>query len=316
MQSRLRKTTGQRTAPSVINGYEIYYVIGEGRFGTVYLGKKASSHMYVALKKVTLKGECNGVPVGLLREINTLRSMTHKNVIPLFDVFLEEKEKVLNLQVTQYNIYMVFPYMKRDLLTLIATEIIGSKLAIWISAGIVEGLDYLHRNSIIHRDIKPANILIGEDNEIKIADFGLCREYSSGNMTPSVVSRWYKSPELLLGNKKYGYSVDIWSCGCTIAEMIIGKPVFYSKTEEEQLELIAILCGEIDIKELNPERGGDVLSLYIGKGRVSTIEKEFSRTNNFLQMILKRMLLISPQKRINAKGALRLYKSYFDNTNA
>lgn len=312
METRLKKSTGQTISPVVINGYEIYYVIGEGRFGKVYLGKKIISQTYFALKKITLKSESNGIPVGVLREISVLRRILHKNIIALFDVFIEDREKVLSLNAQSYHIYMVFPYMQKDLLSLIAAGEINHKLSIWISIGILEGLEYLHENNIIHRDIKPANILLGENNEVKIADFGLAREAFPGNMTPGVVTRWYRAPELLLESKRYGYKIDIWSCGCVIGEMALRRPIFYSKSEEEQLELISTLCGEISVKELNPERAIDASSEYIGKGKIFSIDKEFAHIHSFLRLLLKKTLQVSPANRISAKAALALYKLYLE----
>jgi len=93
----------------------------------------------------------------------------------------------------------------------------------------------------MHRDIKGGNILLTKDNIIKIADFGLARDFkrvNNLNFTTKVVTRWYRAPELLLGNPAYTEAIDIWSIGCFIAEMFIGKPIFPGKSDLDQLPCI------------------------------------------------------------------------------
>lgn len=106
---------------------------------------------------------------------------------------------------------------------------------------LIEGISYLHDRGIMHRDIKGGNILLTKDNIIKIADFGLARDYkrvNNLNFTTKVVTRWYRAPELLLGNPTYTEAIDIWSIGCFIAEMFIGKPIFPGKSDLDQLPCI------------------------------------------------------------------------------
>ena len=93
----------------------------------------------------------------------------------------------------------------------------------------------------MHRDIKGSNILLTKDGVIKIADLGLARDFKRVNkfdFTYRVVTRWYRAPELLLAISKYNESIDIWSIGCFIAEMFLGKPLFMTTSESEQLPLI------------------------------------------------------------------------------
>jgi cell division cycle 2-like protein len=80
-------------------------------------------------------------------------------------------------------------------------------------------MEYLHENWIIHRDIKTSNLLLNNQGMLKLADFGLAREYTqpSKPMTPVVVTLWYRAPELLLGEKKYGPAIDMWAVGCVMA---------------------------------------------------------------------------------------------------
>lgn len=98
----------------------------------------------------------------------------------------------------------------------------------------------------MHRDIKGSNILLTKNGIIKIADLGLARDFkrvNNMNFTYRVVTRWYRAPELLLAISKYNESIDVWSIGCFIAEMFLGKPLFMSNSESEQLPLIFGLTG-------------------------------------------------------------------------
>lgn len=107
---------------------------------------------------------------------------------------------------------------------------------------------YLHAKGIMHRDIKGGNLLLTRDGILKIADFGLAREFkrvTSYNFTVKVVTRWYRAPELLLEFHKYTEAIDIWSIGCFIAEMFIGEPLFPGKSDLEQLPDIYEKLGPI-----------------------------------------------------------------------
>ncbi len=94
---------------------------------------------------------------------------------------------------------------------------------------LLEGVAALHKHSVIHRDLKGANILVNRQHDIKIADFGLGRPIhpnAKAPLTNQVVTLWYRAPELLLGERKYGPGIDMWSCGCLLAELMTGKPLF------------------------------------------------------------------------------------------
>lgn len=108
---------------------------------------------------------------------------------------------------------------------------------------LLEGLEYLHRNDIIHRDVKLQNILLTAKGVLKLADFGMSRPYSRRPLTPGVVTIWYRSPELLLGTQHYTPSVDLWSAGLIIGELLLNEPVLPGETPIQQLALIVKLIG-------------------------------------------------------------------------
>ena len=100
----------------------------------------------------------------------------------------------------------------------------------------MEAVAYLHSMRVLHRDIKPQNILVNSKGTVKMADFGLARQYSlpTGKYTHEVVSLWYRAPEILMG-AEYGTGVDTWSIGCIMAELYNGAPLFRGDSEIGQL---------------------------------------------------------------------------------
>lgn len=95
-----------------------------------------------------------------------------------------------------------------------------------------------------------ANLLLSDSGVLKIADFGLARPLETENAnhryTATVVTRWYRAPELLLGERQYTTAVDIWSCGCVLGELVAGKAILQGADDEDQKIKIWDLCGSPD----------------------------------------------------------------------
>jgi mitogen-activated protein kinase 1/3 len=103
----------------------------------------------------------------------------------------------------------------------------------------------------MHRDIKPSNCLVDSSCNVKICDFGLANlAETNDNMTEYVATRWYKAPELLLMWKQYSPSVDIWSAGLILAELVNLKPLLAGNSHLNQVELILSLLGNPKKEEL------------------------------------------------------------------
>lgn len=118
------------------------------------------------------------------------------------------------------DVYLVFEYMEADLHNVIGEGILKDIHIKFIVYQMAKALKYLHSARIIHRDLKPSNVLVNSNCTIKLCDFGLVRSLALQQLSPvlteGVATRWYRSPEVLLGSKSYSTPADIWSFGCII----------------------------------------------------------------------------------------------------
>ncbi|XP_047337497.1 probable serine/threonine-protein kinase At1g54610 [Impatiens glandulifera] len=213
--------------------------IGSGTYSNVYKARDSISGKIVALKKVRFDNlEPESVRF-MCREIIILRKLDHPNVIKL--------EGLVTSRMS-CSLYLVFEYMEHDLAGLAASPDIKfteEQVKCYMQQ-LLSGLEHCHSRGVLHRDIKGSNLLIDDGGILRIADFGLATIVDPSNrhlMTSRVVTLWYRSPELLLGATNYGGSIDLWSAGCILAELLAGKPIMPGRNEVEQLHKIFKLCG-------------------------------------------------------------------------
>uniref|UniRef100_A0A0D9XQQ6 [RNA-polymerase]-subunit kinase n=1 Tax=Leersia perrieri TaxID=77586 RepID=A0A0D9XQQ6_9ORYZ len=225
--------------PRRAESFEKLSKIGQGTYSSVYKARDLKTGKIVALKKVRFVDLDPESVHFMAREILVLRKLNHPNVIKL--------EGIITSSVSN-SLYLVFEYMEHDLVGLAATP--GLKFTEpqvkCLFQQLLSGLDHCHSNGVLHRDLKGANLLIDSNGVLKIADFGLATSYDPNNQQPltsRVATLWYRPPELLLGATKYGVSVDMWSAGCILAELLAGKPIMPGRTEVEQIHKIFKLCG-------------------------------------------------------------------------
>ena len=177
-----------------------------------------------------------------LREVKTLRKLNHTNVVKLKEVIR-----------VQNDLYLVFEHMKGTILDSLkenhryrGTLGLPNDVVKSVVLQCLQGLEYVHSKSFIHRDLKPENLLFS-DGQLKIADFGLSKEYISyrEQHTNYVSTRWYRAPELMLRAKAYDVRIDIFALGCIMAELYTGQPLFPGQTESDMLYRIANVLGNI-----------------------------------------------------------------------
>jgi cyclin-dependent kinase 10 len=187
---------------------------------------------------VRLNVEKEGVSVSVIREIQSLLKLSHANIVGLLDVAVGRKVD---------KVFLVMEYCNEDLASLLdnmKSPFTESQVKC-LMLQLFEGVKYLHANFVIHRDIKVSNLLLTGQGILKIADFGLARLYGEPplQMTPRVVTLWYRSPELLFGSLYQSTAVDMWSCGCIFGELLLHKPLMPGKDELDQIRRIIHLLG-------------------------------------------------------------------------
>lgn len=277
--------------------------LGEGTYGVVYKARHTVTGEIVALKKIRLEGEDEGVPGTALREISLLKELTHPNIVQLKDVFYGENK-----------LYLSFEYLEHDLKKYMKSQ--QNKLAPQQIKSFlfqtVRGLAWCHSHRVFHRDLKPQNILVDPQGNLKLADFGLARAFTVPlrTYTHEVVTLWYRAPEILLGGKQYSCPVDIWSVGAIFAEMVTGVPMFAGDSEIDELFKIFRLLGTPN-EENWP--GVSKLAEYkttFPKWKRVSMQNAVPTLDPAGVDLLSQMLVYEPSKRISAKAALQ--HPYFD----
>ncbi|XP_009395340.1 cell division control protein 2 homolog A-like isoform X1 [Musa acuminata AAA Group] len=283
----------------MLSQYEKVEKIGEGTYGVVYKARDRLTNEMIALKKIRLEQEDEGVPSTAIREISLLKEMQHCNIVRLHDVVHSEK-----------RIYLVFEYLDLDLKKHMDSCPEFSKDPHLIKKflyQILRGIAYCHSHRVLHRDLKPQNLLIDQrTNALKLADFGLARAFGIPvrTFTHEVVTLWYRAPEILLGSRHYSTPVDLWSVGCIFAEMVNQRPLFPGDSEIDQLFKIFRVLGTP-----NEETWPGVTSLPDFKSSFPRWpSKDLASIVPNLEPagvdLLLKMLYLEPGRRITARKAL------------
>uniref|UniRef100_A0A8C9T9J5 mitogen-activated protein kinase n=1 Tax=Scleropages formosus TaxID=113540 RepID=A0A8C9T9J5_SCLFO len=273
--------------------------VGTGAYGTVCSAVDRRTGTRVAIKKLHRPFQSELFAKRAYRELRLLKHMKHDNVIGLLDVFTPE----ILLDRFQ-DFYLVMPFMGTDLGKLMKMEKLSEDRVQFLVYQILKGLKYIHSAGIIHRDLKPGNLAVNQDCELKILDFGLARQADS-EMTGYVVTRWYRAPEVILNWMHYTQAVDIWSVGCIMAEMLLGKPLFKGNDHLDQLTEIMKITGTPTQEFIVKLQSQDSL---LWSGYLVLIEMVDTSPLPLAPAIslLERMLVLDPEKRVSAAEALAL----------
>jgi serine/threonine protein kinase len=262
---------------------------------------------------VLMANEKEGFPITALREVKILMLLNHKNVLSMKEICHAESGE-------STSIYMVFEFLEHDLGGLLNRQVNFIPAEVMcLSQQMFEGLHYMHQNLILHRDMKVANLLVSDGGVLKIADFGLARGYDKNNSkyTSTVCTRWYRPPEILLGERNYTESIDIWGAGCIVAELFVGRPILRggkpeNKTEgENDLDQYLEICKLCGTPSEAMWKGFDELpwsNFAVPKETYpNSIRKRFiSKVKGIGSAIpfIERLLTLDPKKRPSASEAL------------
>ncbi|NXM02176.1 MK15 kinase, partial [Tyrannus savana] len=242
------------------------------------------------------------------REIMFLQEFgEHPNIIKLLDVIQAENDK---------DIYLIFESMETDLHAVIKKgNLLKDIHKCYILYQLLKATKFIHSGNVIHRDQKPSNILLDAECCVKLCDFGLARslcqqgkDQASPALTEYVATRWYRAPEILLASRSYTKGVDMWSIGCILGEMLLGKPLFPGTSTMNQIEQILRVIpapSPEDILALQSEYKASVINHMSSRQRV-TFEEIFPSSTPLPALdLLKKLLVFNPDKRLTAEEALQ-----------
>ncbi|XP_072136980.1 mitogen-activated protein kinase 14A [Mobula birostris] len=289
-----------KTVWEVLVRYTDLKPIGSGAYGTVCSAIDQRTGEKVAVKKLYRPFQSLIHAKRAYRELRLLKHIKHENVICLLNVFSPEDY----LQTFQ-TFYMVMPLMERDLGHIMKKQKLSENMVAFLLYQILRGLKYIHSAGIIHRDLKPGNLAVNQNCELKILDFGLAR-HTELEMTGYVITRWYRPPEVILNWMHYSYSVDIWSVGCILAEMVTGSVIFPGFDHFDQLKKIMNVTGTPPQYLVENMKNDDARN-YV-RSLIPQEKKKFQQVFPTMKAqavdLLERMLILDPDRRITASDAL------------
>ncbi|TKR86603.1 hypothetical protein L596_011165 [Steinernema carpocapsae] len=244
-----------RRKPCAMEKYEKLGKIGEGSYGVVFKCRHKETGNLVAIKKFVETEDDPAIKKIALREIRMLKQLRHANLVTLIEVFRRNRK-----------LHLVFEHCERTVLDDLekypkgVPEVLTKKTV----HQLLQAVNFCHLHNCIHRDVKPENILLTKNDVVKLADFGFARILSANdNYTDYVATRWYRSPELLVGDTQYGPPVDVWAVGCVLAELITGEALWPGRSDVDQLYLIRKTMGNLVFKTCFIRIPGELLPRHM-----------------------------------------------------
>jgi len=278
--------------------YQIIRLIGQGTFGKVYEAIDEQKRR-VAIKRVEKSSNF------ISREVDILETINHPNCIKLLDVFYTYPDDDTSDKTWQNMVFDFYPhslssFLKKRKPSLRLTKLLFYQLCL--------SLSYIHSKRICHRDLTPNNILLSSRGELKLADFGSAKMLEADHVSMSYIcSRYYRAPELLLGSSNYTTKIDVWSAGCILAEMLLGKPIFAGVDSQDQFVKIVLVLGSPSLADLwamkknykQTLRFPKIDPLYIGE--ILPEEEGFDTAADLLMS----MLCYNPKNRLTIDEVLQ-----------
>lgn len=326
----------------ILRTFDIKKRLGKGAYGIVWKALDRNTAQTVAVKKIfdAFRNETDAQRT--FREVMFLRSFrNHPNIVRLHSI---------HRAANHMDIYLSFEFMESDLHNVIKRgSILKDIHKRFVMYQLLNATQYIHSGNVIHRDMKPSNVLIDSKCRCKIADFGLARSIgvqqqqqlhqtsldAAGDaadaitapcLTDYVATRWYRAPEILVASKRYTMGIDMWSLGCILGEMLLGKPLFPGSCTVNQIERIVGALPRVTEADIASVGGGFGTALLAqGKqavGRSSgnglagqqqhqqpvatlaSLDEMLAGAPEDAKELVNALLRLDPMKRLTAKQAL------------
>jgi serine/threonine protein kinase len=296
--------------------YQLLHVIGRGAYGIVCAAHDTeNTNEKCAIKKIFNCVANSTMLKRTLREVRLLRLLKHENIIGLKKIMLPQSGGDFR------DLYIVSDLMEADLSSIIKSpQILSDKHAQFFIYQVFCGLKFMHSCGVIHRDLKPRNLLVNRNCDLKICDFGLARLLKPDNykqfsrqrvcMTDYVATRWYRAPEVIMGWRSHSKPLDMWGCGCILAEIIGRRPLFPGSDSPDQLLQICRILGRPPnnlIQNVPNEAIRTFIVQDIPETEPIPLEQLFEGVEDLNPEacdLLQKLLCMDPEQRITVEEAL------------
>jgi len=244
--------------------YEILRELGQGAMGIVYLGKDPSINREVAIKTIRYDDiaadELSDVKARFFREAEAAGKLSHPNIVTIYDMGEDHDMAYIAMELLKGR-ELTHYCQKANLLPL--------KRVLKMVGAVADALGYAHSQEVVHRDIKPANIILLEDDQVKVADFGIARVMSSSKTQTGVIfgTPNYMSPEQVAGKKVDGRS-DLFSLGVVFYELLTGDRPFKGDSMTALLYAVAN-TDYVPLEEIAPKTPAccsEIVARLLAKG--------------------------------------------------
>jgi len=290
----------------ITDRFNVQQVLGKGAYGIVWKCEdREQGNNVVALKKIFGAFQNKTDAQRTFREIIFLQALSdHENIVKLIDVINAHNNN---------DIYLVFEYMETDLHAVIRANILEDVHKRFVVYQLLKALKYIHSAYLIHRDLKPSNLLLNSECLLKVADFGLARSVKIKEddktpiLTEYVATRWYRAPEILFGCTDYTTAIDVWSVGCIVGELYLGKSIFPGQSTLNQLARIMEYTGRPAVEEYDVFQSTFVPTMLenLPEEEVRAWEDMFPQSvPDDCVDLLSKTLAFNPNKRIDIVTAL------------
>jgi len=279
--------------------------IGEGSYGVVFKCRNRDTGATVAIKQFVESDEDPLIKKIAMREIRMLKQLKHQNLVNLIEVFKRKR-----------RLHLVFEYVDHTVLNELDKNPHGvpEQLTNTMIYQTLKAVNFCHQHNCIHRDVKPENILITRSGMVKLCDFGFARLLTGpdDDYTDYVATRWYRSPELLVGDTQYGPPVDIWAIGCVFAELISGQPLWPGRSDVDQLYHIRKTLGDLLPRHIEVFNNNSFFKgmTIPNPETMESLEEKLPQATNMAMNFLHCCFHMDPNKRSTCEELLQ--HPYFD----